>query len=181
LTNDNSTSDLRSVSIWLVDGKGLARNEMTAITSDDAPTAEPNFSDAGKYVFAPQVQAVQFQYFDGQEWQDSWDGTQLGGSDGNTPIGPPLAIAITITLRSPAPEESGAPARKYKHVIALPATNGFTQANQGGQGNTASGQTLPQALTAGQSLSNSNVTNLPPSTQSGQSGQGGQPSNGQGQ
>jgi hypothetical protein len=177
VTTDNTPSDLRSVSIWLVEGKGLARKELTGVTSDDAPTGEPNFSDANERVIAPQVKSVQFQYFDGQEWQDTWDGTQLGGADGNTPIGPPLAIAITITLRSTTPGEGEEPARKYKHVIALPATNGFTMANQGGQGNTASGQSLGQALQTGQQLPTTSITNLPQSTQGGQSSS----SNNQGQ
>jgi len=46
------------------------------------------------------VKTLTFSYFDGTDWQDSWDGTQLG-SDGMTPVGAPLAIAITIGIAPP--------------------------------------------------------------------------------
>jgi hypothetical protein len=150
------SSDLRSVSIFLVDGAGLAYKEMRAVTSDEAPTGEPNFSDSEKLVFAPQVTDVQFEYFDGVSWQTTWDGGQLGGNDGNTPIGPPAAIGITITLKSSSVsgDDREVKPRRYKHVVELPSSNAFTQAMQQGQGSSSqlSGQTLINALEAGQMI-----------------------------
>src|SRR5205823_2423095 len=111
------TSDQRNLSIWLVPGTGLARHEIAAVTSDAAPTGEPSFDDAQRFVFAPQVQDVLFEYFDGGAWQPTWDGTQLGGADGNTPIGPPAAIRITITIRgSSRAGATAANTRKFTHV-----------------------------------------------------------------
>src|SRR5205823_1913715 len=169
--NTAGSSDLRSLSIWL-DGAGLARNEMTAVTSDDAPVDEPSYPDGSRYVFAPQVQDVLFEYFDGESWQASWDGSQLGGADGNTPIGPPAAIAITITLRSSSGGgPDAAPARKYKHVVALPTSSVFTRS-----GLQRSGQGLGSALQSGQQNAPTNLTNAPDSSQ-----QSGQPASGTGQ
>jgi hypothetical protein len=147
------SSDLRSLSIWLVEGRGLARNEMNAVTGDLAPTAEPNFSDPQQYVFAPEVVDIEFKYFDGTDWQTSWDGGLLGGNDGNTPIGPPRAIQIKLTMRRGPPPVPGDDASattgtaSYVHIVALPATNGFTQAaSQTGS------QYLIPALQAGQAI-----------------------------
>jgi len=143
---------------------------MSAVTSDDAPTDEPSFADAAKYVFAPQVQDVLFEYFEGRERQSSWDGTQLGGADGNTPLGPPAAIAITITLRTSSiadlGEESTVRTRKYKHVVALPASNVYTQSGSGLQ---MSGQNVSGALQSGQMVQPTNLTNAPDSQQPSQS------------
>jgi hypothetical protein len=168
------SSDLRSLAIWLVDGEGLARSEMTAVTSDDAPLDESGFPGGKAKVFAPQVQDILFEYFDGVSWQASWDGGQLGGNDGNTPIGPPAAIAITLTLRSSNVDEPDARPRKYKHVVALPASNAFTQANQGGASQQMSGTTLLGALQSGQMQPMANQQNQSGSQSSSSSSSTGQ-------
>jgi hypothetical protein len=155
---DNSivSSDLRSLSIWLVDGMGLARSETSAVTGDAAPTGQPDFSDPQQYVFAPEVVDIEFKYFDGVDWLTSWDGGQLGGNDGNTPIGPPLAIRIRLTLRRGPAARPGDDANtdtvSYVHVVTLPASNGFTQAVQSGSGAPTGGQSLIPALQAGQQI-----------------------------
>lgn len=142
------SSDLRSVSIWLVPGSGLARNELTAVTADNAPTGEPSFPNPDQYVFAPQVKDISFQFFDGVVWQQTWDGGQLGGADGNTPVGPPAAVKVTITLGGP--DDAG---RQYTHVVSLPTTNAFTLAAQSGTGvsETLSGQGSVLGVLSGQS------------------------------
>jgi hypothetical protein len=159
------SSDLRSISIWFIPGTGLVRKELTNVTSDEAPTGEPDFPDP--QVIAKEVKNIAFEYFDGVEWQTSWDGGQLGGSDGNTPIGPPSAIKITIMIGGGAEEGD----RQYTHVVALPSSNAFTMAGQSGAGVTESlsGQGLIPAIQGGQQLSTTNLTNPPPSMQSGQS------------
>ena len=52
------------------------------------------------------MRSLNFQYFDGTDWQDSWDSTALG-PDGVTPLGSPLAIAVTIGI---APQHTAGPA-----------------------------------------------------------------------
>ena len=93
-------SDLRRVSYWLPGGQdspmGLARQEVPLVTSDDAlQNLPPGIDNEASYVIADEVRSLNFQYFDGTNWQDSWDST-VAGNDGVTPIGSPVAIAVTI-------------------------------------------------------------------------------------
>ena len=120
-TNPSGFSDLRRVSYWLVDGGGLARQEFLQVTSDEALNqVPPNIPNEGSYVIAEEVKNVAFSYFDGQNWQDTWDGTEVG-SDGQTPIGPPVAIAITLGMVLPGSQEM----KNYRHVVYIPAANGI--------------------------------------------------------
>jgi hypothetical protein len=126
-------SDERRISYWLAGEAstplGLARQELKLVTSDDATAMPPNVPDEASYVIAEEVKSLTFQYFDGNGWQDSWDGT-AAGADGSTPKGPPLAIAITIGVaESTAGAESQANLKLYRHVVAIPTANGATQAN----------------------------------------------------
>jgi prepilin-type N-terminal cleavage/methylation domain-containing protein len=133
-------NDLRRVSWWLP-ASGLARQEIAISTSQDAlDNLPPGISDEDSYVIAPEVQNVQFQYFDGTDWQDTWDCTTLG-ADGVTPIGAPLAIAITLDITNPqegASKDDDPPTKRYRHVVACRTANGATpqQPQQNGAGGT---------------------------------------------
>ena len=114
---------------------GLCRQEFKPVTSDDATNVlPPDIPDEGTYVFAEEVKTLQFQYFDGTTWQDTWDGTTAGG-DGTTPQGPPLAIAITIDVALPGStsnangQESQPKVKSYRHVVPILTANGATQAS----------------------------------------------------
>lgn len=133
-----TVGDVRRISYWLLSGGGdsggLARQEVKLSTSQDSTDVlPPNVPNEAAYLLAEEVRDLQFEYFDGNAWQDSWDSTQPG-ADGVTPIGPPRAIAITITLAriGAGPD---APTRSYRHVAAIPSANGATQqqtTNSGG-------------------------------------------------
>lgn len=132
-------SDLRRVSYWLAGAAdaplGLARQEITAVTSDQAMAdVPPNIPDDGSLVIAEEVKSLKFSYFDGTAWQDTWDGT-AAGPDGSTPVGPPLAIAITIGISS-AGSGSGTGSDQalkfYRHVVPIITANGATQLTTGG-------------------------------------------------
>jgi prepilin-type N-terminal cleavage/methylation domain-containing protein len=139
-TDPNATpqvvSDLRRVSWWLPAG-GLARQEVAIETSQDAlDNLPPGIADEDSYVIASEVKNLQFQYFDGTDWQDSWDCTTTG-ADGVTPIGPPQAIAIVLEIAAPQDgvKEEDAPNKRYRHVVACFAANGTTpQQQQNGTG-----------------------------------------------
>jgi hypothetical protein len=125
-----TAADLRRVSYWLVGGdgdsaQGLARMEVPLTTSDDAfLVLPPNVDNESSYIFAPEVKSLSFSYWDGLEWNDTWDSTQLG-TDGITPIGSPLAIAVTISVaRGDMPD---APTKEFRHVLVFPPANGSTQ------------------------------------------------------
>jgi hypothetical protein len=121
-------SDVRRVCYWMVDGKGLARQEMLMVTSTDAfDVLPPNIPEEEKYVIAPEVRSLQFEYFDGTNWQGSWDSTILG-DDGVTPVGSPRAIAITVEIARPLPPgESGeGQVDTFRHVVTIGTANGIT-------------------------------------------------------
>jgi hypothetical protein len=144
---------MHRISYWLVSGGGLAREDIPWVTADQAnlnnsPPAVPDPS-MGSVMLAAEVRNLQFSYFDGTQWNDSWDGTQLG-SDGVTPIGYPLAIAVTMDI---APlgkgEDEEAPVTTYRHVVPIMTANGATavtpstQQSSSTQQNSSTGGTTP--------------------------------------
>ena len=138
------TSDLRKVMYWLPGGgdSGLARYEMKTETSLDEAgycVLPPAVPDEMSYIFAPEIKSIQFSYFDGTNWQDSWDSTiasTAANSDGVTAQGPPVAIAIVIGIQSDDPDQQesksnsslggGNGIKMYRRVIAIPTANGAT-------------------------------------------------------
>jgi len=134
-------SDLRRVSWWLPAG-GLARQEVAIATSQDAlDNLPPGIADEDSYVIASEVKNLQFQYFDGTDWQDTWDCTTTG-ADGVTPIGPPQAIAIVLEIVAPQDgvKEEDAPNKRYRHVVACFSANGTTAQQQQQNGTGGSSQ-----------------------------------------
>jgi len=134
-------SDQRVIEYWVTDRGGLARQEIPIVTAtpDDIPWARGS-GEEGKYVIAPEVTEVVFSYFDGTDWQTNWDSTALG-SYNKTPMGPPLAIGIVLTITTPATAERPARVQKYPHVVAIPTANGLPQPtdSSGQMGGTTSG------------------------------------------
>ena len=115
--------DLRRISYWFVDdgnNYGLARQELKEITGADFGSRPPDVGDVSSLIIAPEVKALSFEYFDGVNWQSVWSGNSYA-SDGQTPIGPPSAIKVTITLSS----RDGKQTRDYRRTVALPAGNNF--------------------------------------------------------
>jgi Tfp pilus assembly protein PilV len=142
-------SDLRRVSYWLAGGDGspagLARQEIPLVTSDDAlQNLPPGIDNESSYVLADEVRSLNFQYFDGTDWQDSWDSTTLG-ADGVTPVGSPRAIAVTIGIapsRGPGTSQTDdANLKTYRHVLVIPSANGTTAMSQATTGTTGTGTT----------------------------------------
>lgn len=139
--------DLRRVTYWLAGGSGapvgLARQEIKLVTSDDQMGAiPPDVPDETSMVIAEEVRSLEIRYWDGQTWQDSWDGTTTGGS-ANLPIGPPLAVEVKIGVarvksrsRQANPmmlDSSTSNGKIYRHVVAIPAANGNTKNTTGTQ------------------------------------------------
>ena len=125
-----SLSDLRRVSYWLAGGStpiGLARQEVTMVTSDQAMAdVPPSIPDEASMVIAEEVKSLTFSYWDGTTWQDSWDGT-APGADGSTPVGPPVAIAVTLGIATPGPDgltNANQPLKLHRHVVFLATANG---------------------------------------------------------
>jgi prepilin-type N-terminal cleavage/methylation domain-containing protein len=133
-----TVSDLRRVSYWMADStNGLARQEIKVETAQDLAAMPPAVSDESTVKYTPEVRNVQFSYYDGTGWQDSWDSTTLG-ADGITPVGPPRAVAVTIEVVQPAPRGGGERLKSYRHVVFIPSANGATTMQQP-TGNTGGG------------------------------------------
>ena len=126
---------------------GLVRRELDrATTSFQMANNSAALLQTGE-VLAPEVVAVQFQYFDGTEWRTEWD------TDAEQAL--PLAIEITLAIQSGDPAESsdtnavasGTPlaeqtgGRVYRLVVELPvempaAKSGSTGTDTAGAGTT---------------------------------------------
>ncbi len=116
-------SDLKRVSYWLAVDGGLARQEFDRVTSDDdSSQLPPDLPDEQRYVVAPEVVDLSFRYFDGSSWTDIWYGSTLGADDA-TPIGPPRAVEITMTLRLPPGDNNEERTKTYRHVVTIGAAN----------------------------------------------------------
>jgi prepilin-type N-terminal cleavage/methylation domain-containing protein len=125
-----TTCDLRRVSYWLHDdgsgNLGLARQVVKGVTTGEFDETPPDVSDAEGLIVAGgalgdpcQIVGLLFEYFDGGEWQSAWDGSALA-ADGATPVGPPSAVRVTLTLKN-----RDGQTRNYRRTVALPAGNNF--------------------------------------------------------
>jgi hypothetical protein len=163
-------SDLRRITYWLAGSPdaplGLARQEIKIATSADALTPfDPSQVDEKACVLAEEVVGLSFQYFDGSDWLDSWDGTQVQ-ADGQTPLGPPLAVAINLTLRRNT-ENGEDNTVNYRYVIALPTANNFLTTPSGNSAWGSTGSTTGNASSgtaAGSSAATGSSAGTPPAT-----------------
>ncbi len=111
--------DQRRITYWLANGGGLARQEVDQVTSDDQMSnLPPNVSNEASDVIASEVQSVQFRYYDGNSWQHTWDGSQTG-TDGTTPLGPPVAVEITLGIVRKGQPVDAAHTKTYRRVVAI--------------------------------------------------------------
>jgi len=90
------TDETTQVNVGLADamtgtGSGLVRRSMDrAITSYSASSGNLDPSAGGGSLLAPEVNYLEFRYFDGLEWQVEWDSEEMGGL--------PVAVEITIGI-----------------------------------------------------------------------------------
>jgi hypothetical protein len=109
----------------------LARREFKQVTAEAAQSflsaASVGVEEAD--IIAPEVVSLQFRYFDGTSWLDSWDGSQTG-PDYLTPIGPPSAVEITLGILVPSSDNhswSQPSPRYYRHVVPILTANGVAR------------------------------------------------------
>jgi len=119
-TTGSTGSDIRRITYFLDGDRGLIRQEVRMVTADnpDDP-ASTNDVEESRAVLAEEVSQLEFRYFDGSSWVDSWDGAALG-ADGKTPLGPPRAVEITVAIRTPG----GVEPKTYVHVVAFQTAPG---------------------------------------------------------
>ncbi|MGF1579356.1 MAG: prepilin-type N-terminal cleavage/methylation domain-containing protein [Gemmataceae bacterium] len=124
--------DVRRVCYWMIQGNngplGLARMESPLpteqVTLEDFPWNTLSIDEQRKYLLAPEVRSIQFEYYDGLDWQIEWDGTQPA-LEAPVPVGPPTAIRISLRLgdRKTAPEDEDR-LQQFQHIVAIPTANG---------------------------------------------------------
>jgi len=121
-----TAADARRIMYWLT-ANGLARQEAPWVTSEPVTNTTDPVPEDGKeerdYVIAEEVTQLQFEYWDGSMWQETWDGRQPG-SDGITLKGPPMAIRVRFWLRVPGSEPGEMVDREFRHTIAVRAAPG---------------------------------------------------------
>jgi hypothetical protein len=145
------TCDLRRVSYWLLDDGGLAKQEVKLVTSDDGGAVDQSVlppgggDDPSQYqVFVPEAKSLLFEYFDGTNWNDSWDSTQPG-NDGLTPFGSPIAIRVTVELAQPGRSDT----KKYQHILSFLTANGPTFLQQQSSSSGSNSATTSPAIMGG--------------------------------
>lgn len=112
--------DLRRVTYYL-GSNGLCRQERPWVTADGVRnSAEADRSDESLDLIAEEVTSVSFSYFDGSGWVSVWTGSDPS-TDGNSVIGPPRAIRITMTIQL----AGGGEPRIVTHVIPIRAAVGL--------------------------------------------------------
>lgn len=83
--------------------------------------------DAAADPIAPEVESVQFAYYDGYDWYDSWDSTQNGGL--------PMAVQITLAIARPAKKNGEIPPPGvYSLLVNLPLAKPIASADMSSSG-----------------------------------------------
>lgn len=97
---------------------GLVRRSLDrAVTLQAAATGGLSLLSQTGEILAPEVLAVEFQYWDGATWQLQWDSDECGEL--------PLAVKVQLTMSDPTSSaeiaEGGDPAtRTFTHIVRLP-------------------------------------------------------------
>jgi hypothetical protein len=99
-------SDVKTVAYYL--DKGLVRREMDRATAAWA-VQQGQLADAtaGLEPIAPEVTAIEFRYYDGAEWVDTWDSAEKEGL--------PLAVEIAIAIGPTQPPASARSAGMFSN------------------------------------------------------------------
>lgn len=169
-----SPSDLWRVTYWLGGSGGLCRQARPWVTADGVrDTADPDLSDEAGDTIVEEATELTFEYFDGTTWVASWDGTQAG-PDGVTPLGPPRAVKVTMTLEvQPARPNAPAVTKEVSQVIPIRAAPGtFTPTLI--EPSTDTGEVTAEDPAAGQQQQQQQGGQEQQQQQAGQQQQGGQ-------
>lgn len=91
-----------------------------------APTTLLNVAYSDEEILCRNVYGFTLQYFDGTEWQPSWDSTQYNNSL-------PAAVMITLVVGTPEKDASGKPKQDtYTRIFTLPCTGQPSGSTSGG-------------------------------------------------
>ena len=117
-------ADMLRVTYYLSShGKGLCRQVRPWVTADGVRNStDPDRTTEETDLIAEEVTDVSFEYLDAGSWLSAWDGSQPK-TDGKTPMGPPRAIKVRLTI-TPA---GGTQTKQVEHVFPVRAAVGLFQ------------------------------------------------------
>jgi prepilin-type N-terminal cleavage/methylation domain-containing protein len=181
-------SDLRNVSYYIFGdaatiamgssagmpmGFGLLRRDIDrAAALYSAQNGMQADLDAAAELIAPEVESIQFAYYDGYSWYDCWDSTQNGGL--------PMAVQITLAIARPAKKNGEIPPPGvYSLLVSLPLAKPATSTDMSSSGteesssSSSGSQDSSSSTPSGSSSSNTPAptTNNTPSPSKNTSGQ----------
>jgi hypothetical protein len=119
----NSTMNPGSANSTQQTCSGLVRRDMdrASVLYASQTGATTDMNAAGKPI-APEVESIQFAYYDGTEWLSSWDSTQNGGL--------PLAVQITLAITRPANRNGEIPPPGvYSLLVSIPTDQSSSAAS----------------------------------------------------
>jgi hypothetical protein len=127
----NSTMNPGSANSTLQTCSGLVRRDMdrASVLYASQTGATTDMNAAGKPI-APEVESIQFAYYDGTEWLSSWDSTQNGGL--------PLAVQITLAITRPANRNGEIPPPGiYSLLVSIPTDQSSSAASSSSSSSTS--------------------------------------------
>ncbi|MBC8876807.1 MAG: prepilin-type N-terminal cleavage/methylation domain-containing protein [Planctomycetes bacterium] len=99
-TDESSMVNVGMADTPMAVGSGIVRRQMDrAMTSFSAQSGTLDPSSGGGDLLAPEVNYLEFRYFDGLEWQFEWDSEEMGGL--------PVAVEITIGIDPTGGQDPG--------------------------------------------------------------------------
>jgi uncharacterized membrane protein YgcG len=139
-------STIAAAASTTVSGNGLVRTELDRAMSQFATTQGDSSSvNNSAIIFAPEVVALEFQYFDGTQWNTAWDSTQNSGLPQAVKISIALTgsnnsnAANTTSVSSISDAASQDPDSVYSLVVLVPARDPVQLPSQGSSSSSSSG------------------------------------------
>jgi hypothetical protein len=116
-------------------GTGLMRRELDrAVASMASQQSDPSQTDGE--LLAPEVNLLEFQYFDGTQWLTEWDSSQMGGlplaiaiTVGITPGGDASTVSAGASAAAADPYSADSTDHQYRLVVHLPVARPATSAS----------------------------------------------------
>jgi prepilin-type N-terminal cleavage/methylation domain-containing protein len=138
-------------------GFGLVRRDMDRASALYASQSmEAGNLDSASEVVAPEIEAVQFAYFDGQNqiWLNSWDSSQYGGL--------PLAVQITIAITRPPRRGGEVPLPGvYSVLVNIPSASIAGSTASGTDASSAGSTTSQDSSATSQSNTDTSAAQAP--------------------
>jgi hypothetical protein len=123
-------------------------------------------------LIAPEVESLQFAYYDGTQWLTSWDSTQNGGL--------PVAVQITLAITRPPNKYGVIPSPGMYSLLVTILTDQTANAASSSSDSSSTDSSSDASSSASGGSQSSSTGNTQQNTQNSNSGQGGQQNSSEG-